>query len=153
MSEENRQENMQQGMENEPVLEMTYILYNKTISMIQLVDCKYEEEMAESFEYAIFNILQECYANQEVYERVICYLKEHDIYTRYIKPILEIQYQSAVINSLPSEQLNNQGKNNQNLLNEKNKQNTEGNLKTREDKSTKIDKNFINRFYSDEDYD
>lgn len=140
----------EENKENEPNIEqeLSYVIYTKAVSMVQMIDARYEEEMAESFDYAMFGVLMECYPYKEPYERLLTYMQEHGIYMRYIKPILEIQYNS--IDPKEVKQSNNTNVENTNKSN-KDENSGNGRVSTETDKSKIINKDFINRLFLDED--
>lgn len=135
---------MQEGIESKDLQDETYILYTKAISLFEMIKAQYNEDMKQSFDLAVYEILRGVYSNKEVYTRVLQYMRDEDIYARHIKPILEIQFntpqpQSVMANSQPS---------NKNDEQQTKEQKTEdSNIATDVQKNKNINQDYIRRLF------
>lgn len=131
----------------------TFLAYNMSVSKIQMANMQYTPNTKEMCEVAVLGTLTEAYMIPEVYERVLQYMQEHDLYERYLRPILELQFN-------PPQQQSGEGngngggeQNDTDKKEEKQKQSDGGGVSTKTDKNKEISKKFIEDMFRIDDND
>ena len=131
----------------------TFLVYNMSVSKIQMANMQYTPNTKEMCEVAVLGTLTEAYMIPEVYERVLQYMQEHDLYERYLRPILELQFN-------PPQQQSGEGngnsggeQNDTDKKEEKQKQSDGGGVSTKTDKNKEISKKFIEDMFRIDDND
>ena len=131
----------------------TFLAYNMSVSKIQMANMQYTPNTKEMCEVAVLGTLTEAYMIPEVYERVLQYMQEHDLYERYLRPILEVQFN-------PPQQQSGEGngnsggeQNDTDKKEEKQKQSDGGGVSTKTDKNKEISKKFIEDMFRIDDND
>ena len=144
--------------EQEKQLEQeTYVLYNIAITKIKMADSQYSEDTKEMCEVAVMGTLLESYKIRDVYYRILQYMRDNNIYERYLKPILELSLYPPEIKTQGSENAgegsgNSDGEEAIGDGNREEKTNYDSNTKTKTDTYDKISKKFIqDMFRSDND--
>lgn len=135
----------------------TFLAYNMSVSKIQMANMQYTPNTKEMCEVAVLGTLTEAYMIPEVYERVLQYMQEHDLYERYLRPILELQFNP------PQPQQNGEGNGNggsgQSDADKKEEKQTQsdnkqgGGVSTKTDKNKEISKKFIEDMFRIDDGD
>lgn len=128
----------------------TYVLYNMVISKIKMADSQYSDDTKEMCEVAIMSALFEAYQIQDVYYRVLQYMRDNEIYERYLRPILELSLYPPEADN----QTKGDGENTDNdeYNSKEEKSNSDSNVKTKTNTYDKISKKFIeDMFRSDND--
>ena len=144
--------------EQEKQLEQeTYVLYNMAITKIKMTDSQYSENTKEMCEVSVMGTLLESYKIRDVYCRILQYMRDNNIYERYLKPILELSLYPPEIKTQGSENAgegsgNSDGEEAIGDGNREEKTNYDSNTKTKTDTYDKISKKFIqDMFRSDND--
>ena len=128
----------------------TFLLYNMSITELNLANNQYSEATKEMCEVAVLGTLVKAYMCQDVYLRVLQYMRDNGLYERYIKSILELQFyppkieeskQSEVENSSSPEKKQDKGE----------KGSSSGGVATKVDKYDKISKKFMHDLFNDDD--
>lgn len=128
----------------------TFLAYNMAVSKIQMANMQYTEKTKEMCEVAILGTLTEVYAIPEVYQRVLSYMQEHDLYERYLRAILELQF-----NPPQPQQVEVQEEDNGDKKQEKSQDDKQsgGGVSTKTDKNKEISKKFIQDMFRLDDND
>ena len=138
----------------------TYVLYNMAITKIKMADSQYSEDTKEMCEVAVMGCLLDAYQIHDVYCRVLQYLRDNNIYERYLRPILELSLYPPEIKTQSNGSGNGEGNSNGhgeenegiNGESKEEKSNSDSNIKTKADTYDKISKRFIqDMFRSDND--
>lgn len=127
----------------------TYILYNMTITKIKMANSQYNEDIKEMCEVAVMGALLEAYQITDVYRQVLQFMRDNEIYERFLKPILELSLYPPQL----KQKQNGQGKGKPSSGNKK--ENSTGNdgIKTKTDKYSEIYQKFIQDMFKIDDDD
>lgn len=128
----------------------TFSIYNMSISKIKMANLEYSEASKEICELAVLNILQSIYHIKDVYERVLTYMQENDLYERFLKSILELQFNppQSQEDSQSNEKSSDCGESD---TKEKKQSQDGGGVKTKVDKFKEISKDFIDDMFRIDD--
>lgn len=130
-------------MSNEDKQEQgTFLLYNMSIAELNLANNQYSEETKEMCEVAVLGTLIKAHAQQDVYLRVLQYMRDNELYERYIKSILEVQFYQPQTNVVKSEEK--QSEDNAD-------KGSSGGVATKVDSYDKMSKKFIQDLFKDDD--
>ena len=133
--------------------ENTFLSYNFAIAKIKMINENYSEQNKEMCEVALLGVLTEIMNNEEVYHRVLEAMRNLDLYERYLRCILEVQFLPKMQtgegkgNGEQSENGNNSNGNNA----QNHQSNSNSNVATKADKS-KINQKFIRDLFNDEGF-
>lgn len=135
----------------------TFSLYNMAISQIKMVGSEYKEDSKEICELAVLKILSAIYDVKDVYERVLSYMQENDLYERFLKVILELQFNSPQSQSGEGDGEEGEEGNGENSDKESSskegKTSQSGGVKTKADKFKGLSKEFIDSIFRIDDTD
>lgn len=137
----------------------TYYLYNMALSKIKMANMQYGEDSKEVCELAILGTLAEIYNVKDVYERVLSYLRENELYERYLKAILELQFNPPKMQESQSQSGNSEGEEGRDKgENGEYKKDTKqsksgGGVSTKADKFKELSQDFINDMFRIDDSD
>lgn len=134
----------------------TYYLYNMAISKIKMADMQYGEDSREVCELAVLATLAEIYNIKDVYERVLSYLQENELYERYLKPILELQFNPPKSQESQSQSENGEGGEegeNKEYKKDAKQSKSGGGVSTKSDKFKEMSQDFINEMFRIDDGD
>lgn len=127
----------------------TFLLYNMSVTELNLANNQYSEETKEMCEVAVLGTLVKAYMCQDVYLRVLQYMRDNGLYERYIKSILEVQFYPPKTEEKESEVQYDSSSEKQDK-NEK-KGSSSGGVATKVDKYDKISKKFMHDLFNDDD--
>lgn len=127
----------------------TFLLYNMSITALNLANNQYSEETKEMCEVAVLGTLVKAYMCQDVYLRVLQYMRDNGLYERYIKSILEIQFYPPKTEENKSEEVQSDSSSEKQDKGEKGK--SSGGVATKVDKYDKISKKFMHDLFNDDD--
>ena len=126
----------------------TFLLYNMSVTELNMANSQYSDKTKEMCEVAVLGTLTKIYACKDVYLRILQYMRDNDMYERFIKPILELQLFP------PETPQSGEGKGegeSEEEGSESKKKGKSGGVGTKVDKYDKISKKFIQDFFNDDD--
>lgn len=124
----------------------TFLLYNKCVGTLQAINMQYNEETKSMCNVIVFSTLADAYQIKEVYERLLNFMRENDLYERYLACILELQFN-------PPKQEKQEGESSNNSEQKSSEEKGKGGVGTkRSEDNKKITEMFIKKLYEDEDF-
>lgn len=124
----------------------TFLLFNELVGTIEAINLQYNNKTKSMCNVVVFGCLAKAYSIHEVYERLLCYMQENDLYERYLPCILELQFNPPPSNLVQEIEQNKKGNN------EETKAEKGGGIKTKKIEENKdITKIFIDNLFKDEE--
>ena len=127
----------------------TYILYNMTITKIKMANSQYNEDTKEMCEVAVMGALSEAYQITDVYHQVLQFMRDNEIYERFLKPILELSLYPPQL----KQKQNGQGRGEPSGGDKKENSTGNDSIKTKTDKYSEISQKFIQYMFKIDDDD
>lgn len=127
----------------------TFLLYNMSITELNLANNQYSEETKEMCEVAVLGTLVKAYMCQDVYLRVLQYMRDNGLYERYIKSILEVQFYPPKTEENKDKEVQSESPSEKQDKGEKGK--SSGGVATKVGKYDKISKKFMHDLFNDDD--
>lgn len=132
----------------------TFLMYNMAVGKIRMANMQWSEDTKEMVEVAVMGALVEVYNEKDVYERVLSYMQENDLYERYARAILELQFNPPQVQKQAGSGEGGEGnEEKQDGKASKDKQTGDGGVSTKTDKNKEISKKFIEDMFRIDDSD
>lgn len=124
-----------------------FLTYNEIIGTLNAINMQYSDESKPMCNIIVFGALIKCYNNKEIYNRVLQYMMDNDLYERYLSVILELQFNPPTKRAELSE--NGEDSGDKKPANSKDKG---GNLATKpNDKNENITELFIRNLFKEDE--
>lgn len=121
----------------------TFMLYNECIGVIKGINKQYNEDNKEISEIGVYSALYKAKnLDNDTYLKIMEYIINNNLYEKYSKPILELNY-----NYLETSKQETQTNNNNNQNSKPKENNNNSNIKTQTNND--INEMFIKRLYED----
>ena len=132
----------------------TFLMYNMAVGKIRMANMQWSEDTKEMVEVAVMGALVEVYNGKDVYERVLSYMQENDLYERYARAILELQFNPPQVQKQAGSGEGGEGnEEKQDGKTSEDKQTGNGGVSTKTDKNKEISKKFIEDMFRIDDSD
>lgn len=80
---------MEEKINNTPE---TFLLFNELAGTIEAINMQYNDKTKSMCNVVVFGCLVKAYSIHEVYERLLSYMQDNNLYERYLSCILELQF-------------------------------------------------------------